>query len=188
MKTFRFPSLLIVAVISHCAAATGLAAEEGSPRERVLLNAGWQFQKGDPEGTGDALKYSNMKAWLLPTAADFVTTAGAKRPDGEAPGEKLEITQPDFDDAKWRKLDLPHDWGIEGDFEQSTSGRDRQAAVVWRGLVSEILRSSCGRRSAAVSTGTRRRDVVFRGLVQRAIRRRLAVRLRILSAGSHAVS
>ena len=26
------------------------------------------------------------------------------------------IEQPDYDDSHWRKLDLPHDWAIEGDF------------------------------------------------------------------------
>ena len=26
--------------------------------------------------------------------------------------------QPDFADSDWRKLDLPHDWAIEGDFSQ----------------------------------------------------------------------
>ena len=25
---------------------------------------------------------------------------------------------PEFDDSGWRKLDLPHDWAVEGDFSQ----------------------------------------------------------------------
>ncbi|MFS2020361.1 sugar-binding domain-containing protein, partial [Massilia sp. CT11-108] len=31
-------------------------------------------------------------------------------------------SQPAFDDAAWRKLDLPHDWGIEGPFRQEYPG------------------------------------------------------------------
>ena len=30
--------------------------------------------------------------------------------------------QPGFDDAAWRKLDLPHDWGVEGPFKQEYPG------------------------------------------------------------------
>ena len=29
-------------------------------------------------------------------------------------GDHPEAAAPDFDDKKWRKLDLPHDWSIEG--------------------------------------------------------------------------
>ena len=28
----------------------------------------------------------------------------------------------DYDDSGWRKLDLPHDWGIEGPFRQDLEG------------------------------------------------------------------
>ena len=30
----------------------------------------------------------------------------------------------DFDDSKWRKLELPHDWSIEGVFDKNNSGRN----------------------------------------------------------------
>ncbi|HEY4784817.1 MAG TPA: sugar-binding domain-containing protein, partial [Bacteroidales bacterium] len=29
-------------------------------------------------------------------------------------GDFDKASQPEFDDAKWRKLDLPHDWSVEG--------------------------------------------------------------------------
>ena len=29
---------------------------------------------------------------------------------------------PSFDDSGWRKLTLPHDWGVEGPFEQAYPG------------------------------------------------------------------
>ena len=30
--------------------------------------------------------------------------------------DSVEMARPDYNDANWRKLDLPHDWAIEGDF------------------------------------------------------------------------
>jgi len=49
-----------------------------SPRQTILFNAGWKFNKGDAAG------------------ADQFT----------------------FNDAGWRALTLPHDWSIEGPFDQ----------------------------------------------------------------------
>ena len=34
---------------------------------------------------------------------------------GEVPG----FMAPEFDDGAWRELELPHDWSVEGDFDQS---------------------------------------------------------------------
>lgn len=55
------------------------------PRQRLLMDYGWQFSRGESDGA-------------------------------EAPG---------FDDAGWRTLDLPHDWSIEGPYDQAaaTTGR-----------------------------------------------------------------
>ena len=33
-------------------------------------------------------------------------------------GEVAEASKPGFDDRAWRKLNLPHDWAIEGDFSK----------------------------------------------------------------------
>jgi beta-galactosidase len=107
-------------------------AAESPPRERTLFTRDWRFTKGDPESTGDALKYENLKPWLLPSANDFVTTPPAKRPDGEDPGAKSKFTQAGFDDSKWRSLDLPHDWGIESAFDQKLPGET--AKLTWHGI------------------------------------------------------
>ena len=34
-------------------------------------------------------------------------------------GDSAYLASPDYKDAHWRKLDLPHDWAIEGDFQAS---------------------------------------------------------------------
>jgi len=39
---------------------------------------------------------------------------------GDAPGAQ----QPNFADARWRDVDLPHDWGIEGPFSANTVSRE----------------------------------------------------------------
>ncbi|MBQ9713448.1 MAG: glycoside hydrolase family 2, partial [Bacteroidales bacterium] len=35
-------------------------------------------------------------------------------------GEETDASAPSFDDASWRVLNLPHDWSIEGDFEEDS--------------------------------------------------------------------
>ena len=40
-------------------------------------------------------------------------------------GDAQGAERPDFDDAAWRRLDAPHDWSIEGPFdEKNPTGRD----------------------------------------------------------------
>src|SRR5712691_2137242 len=50
---------------------------------------------------------------------------------GDAPGAE----KPDFDDSAWRKLDLPHDWSIEGPFDEKNptggAGGFLPAGVGW---------------------------------------------------------
>jgi beta-galactosidase len=43
------------------------------------------------------------------------------RPAGNL-GQDISYTQGDFDDRSWRQLNLPHDWGIEGPFNQDYPG------------------------------------------------------------------
>ena len=72
---------------------------------------------------------------MLPTANAFTKTP-AERPDGNL-GEDVAYTKADFDDSSWRKLDLPHDWGIEGPFKQEGT----LAVAIWK-----LGRSSEGHR------------------------------------------
>jgi beta-galactosidase len=112
---------IAVALIAIAAASTYVNAQ--SARERLPFNADWRFIKQDPSGTGDVLAYSQLKAWMLPTSAEFLPDTAAKpvRPDGNI-GQDVAYTQVAFDDTGWRKLDLPHDWGVEGPFKQEYPG------------------------------------------------------------------
>ena len=95
-----------------------------SPRERISFNADWRFQKGDPPGTESRLAYEKIKDWATATGNEFVLSSGAKKPSRPAGnlGEGISYTQRNFDDRSWRQLNLPHDWGIEGPFNQDYPG------------------------------------------------------------------
>ncbi len=110
--------LTLAASVLFCNAA----ATSNSPRERLSFNSDWRFIKEDPTGTGEKLKYEDIKPWVNATGAEFLAGAPASpRPQGNV-GEDVPYTQPGFDDGSWRKLNLPHDWGIEGPFKQEYPG------------------------------------------------------------------
>ena len=100
------------------------AQSANSPRERISLNADWRFAKGDPPGAEGRLAYDKIKPWVTATGNEFVSTSGAQKPTRPAGnlGEDISYTKKDFDDRNWRQLDLPHDWGIEGPFNQDYPG------------------------------------------------------------------
>ena len=50
-------------------------------------------------------------------------------------GDNAKASKPDFKDDKWRKLALPHDWSIEGDFDKNspagTGGGALNGGIGW---------------------------------------------------------
>jgi beta-galactosidase len=64
-----------------------------------------------------------LKPWILSTGNDFVKDPSKKsvRPEGN-PGEDVAYVSAGFDDSAWKRLDLPHDWGIEGPFSAAGGG------------------------------------------------------------------
>ncbi|MBC8097646.1 MAG: glycoside hydrolase family 2 protein [Akkermansiaceae bacterium] len=67
--------------------------------ERLSLDQGWRFHLGDipmPVIKGHDPSYQNAKA-----------------------GRAWGAAAPDFDDTAWRELDLPHDWAVEGPFDEN---------------------------------------------------------------------
>lgn len=105
--------------------AAGVAARKNNaPREQQLFNDDWLFQKNDPVDAQGKLAYEKIKDWVLAGGNEFVLTPGAvkwARPNGNM-GEDVAYTKKDFDDSAWRKLNLPHDWAIEGDFQENLPG------------------------------------------------------------------
>lgn len=101
--------------------AVGRGAE--ATRERTSLDLDWRFTRDDPASAGDSLAYAKIKDWVAATGTDFLSVDRTlpSRPEGNL-GEAVAYTQPAFDDSGWRRLNLPHDWGIEGPFKQEYSG------------------------------------------------------------------
>jgi beta-galactosidase len=116
-----------------------------SSRQRILINNDWRFTKGDPAGTkgllydvrpdvtdrndniiadtkpteGVAVKSADtvLKKWILPSANSFINDVSKRheRPAGN-PGGDVSFTQTNFNDSEWEKINLPHDWAINGPF------------------------------------------------------------------------
>jgi len=109
-------------VLSCVICFTTIAAQTRSVRERVSFNESWRFQKGDPEGTGDKLSYEKIKDWVRATGNEFVRDGVKRVKPGTSVGTDVAYTSEAFDDARWRQLNLPHDFGIEGPFNQEYPG------------------------------------------------------------------
>lgn len=101
------------------------------PREKICFTDNWRFHKGDPNDITEDLSYKRLKPWLLPSANAFKKET-ASRPEETPPGEQSTFAQPDFNDSDWRKLNLPHDWGIEGPFDIDLPGET--AKLPWFGI------------------------------------------------------
>lgn len=139
---------ILLAAQAGAASPTAAPSSEGSqpPRERISINDGWRFHKGDPPGaTGllyevrpevrearddkaadaqpeaaerpSATNQAVLEPWILPTGNAFIRDPARRftRPAGD-PGGDLAFVQASFDESSWRRVDLPHDWGIEGPF------------------------------------------------------------------------
>jgi beta-galactosidase len=102
--------------------AAALARGADAPRERVSFNTDWRFAKGDPAGTGDSLAYRTLRPWLVAGGAEFAAPTSPPVAPPAEPATNVAYVQAGFDDSAWRRLDLPHDWGIEGPFAQENPG------------------------------------------------------------------
>lgn len=106
-----------------------------SGRERISINNDWRFQKDDPVEVGGSLDYNKIREWVLPSSAAFLkdTSALPKKPNSNL-ASNVSYIQSGFNDADWRKVDLPHDWAIEGPFKQEYSGKTgklKYSGAVW---------------------------------------------------------
>ena len=104
-----------------------------SPRGRLLLDAGWRFQLGDPaDVTTNVTCYPEISD-LAKLDADEVGSATNTSsetymetiridPIATHAGENVSFVQTNYDDSGWRQLDLPHDWAVELPFNSSADG------------------------------------------------------------------
>ena len=114
--------LTAIALAAVCACLPSSTQAQGLSRERISFNADWMFTKGDPQDAEGKLSYDKIKDWVTQTGQSFVKDPKPQtKPEGEL-GADVAYTKAEFDDSAWRKLNLPHDWGIEGPFKQEYSG------------------------------------------------------------------
>ena len=69
--------------------------------ERLSMDRGWRFNPGDipfPEIKGHEISYSNAKA-----------------------GKAWGAAAPEYNDTKWRIVNLPHDWAVEAPFDSTAN-------------------------------------------------------------------
>ncbi len=99
-------------------------------RQRMSLNADWRFQKGDPPEAAGRFEYEKIKDLLALTGNELKKDAPAFAIPGDRStlGSDIPCLRPGFDDSGWRRLDLPHDWGIEGPFAQEYPGETGKLA------------------------------------------------------------
>jgi len=121
------------------------------PRERLSMDVGWKFAFG----------HAGEAKW------DFGYGTGVGFAKAGACGGPAAM---DFDDAKWRRLDLPHDWAVELPFDSrglmphgfKAIGPDFPAnSVGWYRKVFELPKSDAARRLTLEFDGVFRDCRVF---------------------------
>ena len=154
--------LILSLVVSAAAAASG-----SSPRERVSFNDGWLFSRTDAEWVLGQLDYANAKPWLLASAAAadlFGPTSPRIAPPPGNFGGHFTHTHANYDDSGWRKLNLPHDWGIEGPFKQEYPGDTGKLpwwGVAWYRKHFDVPASDAGRRLVLEIDGAMAHSLVW---------------------------
>jgi len=134
----RFLRLIPIALMLALFPLSALSQTPAQPRTRVLFNDGWLFQKGDPAGVGDSLNYDNVRDLIIHTGDNLLNylppDSGRRTPDSgrSADFSGISCLRPDFNDSGWRKVTLPHDWGIEGPFAQDLPGDTGK--LPWAGI------------------------------------------------------
>ena len=133
-RTFNNIERIAGLVLLSLLVGTYIVNASATPRERVLFNENWRFQKGDPAGKEGVLTYEKIKDRVRASGNEYLLASSetkGSRPKGNI-GEDVSYTRKDFDDSAWRSLNLPHDWGVEGDFQQSLPGETGK--LPWAGV------------------------------------------------------
>jgi len=132
------------------------AAEQANaalaPRERTLLDFGWKFMLGNGSDPAKDLGFGKGQG-------DFSKSG------------YFDFSKPDYDDKKWRELDLPHDWAVELPFVHDEGlqghgykplGRSYpETSVGWYRRTFDVPKEDAGRRIVIEFDGAFRSALVF---------------------------
>ncbi len=155
--------------------------DSNSLRERISINKGWHFFKYESEEQADRLIYDVrperfdrreraadamptealrvemtrdvLKPWIMPSGNSFIKDRSKwySRPEGD-PGSDFPFVQAGFDDNSWEVVNLPHDWAINGPFQEGRNaevsggmGRLPVNGVAWYRKKLDIPQSDTGK-------------------------------------------
>lgn len=125
------------------AAADGSASTNTSGRELIRTN--------------DTARYIRITV-LKPALAQWASIRELRALDARGnpvtplppgPAASPSPASPDFDDASWRTLNLPHDWGIEGPFRmdlENETGKLPWPGIGWYRKTLELTAADAGKR------------------------------------------
>ena len=122
-------------------------------RERLSMDFGWKFHLGHSSDASRDFEFGSGDPNFKTKAGDAV---GAARPD--------------FDDSKWRKIDLPHDWAVELDFDAKAEryhgyrplGREWPATSIgWYRKTFKLAKSDEGKRLSIEFDGIFRDSIIW---------------------------
>ena len=146
------PPLWHVVLVTFIALWATLAHAETAPREHLNIDAGWRFAYGHATDPAHDFGYG--------TRAFFFAKAGY----GDGPAA------PNFNDAGWRKVDLPHDWAVELPFDgrgntnhgsKAIGGNFPENSVGWYRKTLAIPASDKDRRISLTFDGVYRDSVLW---------------------------
>ena len=107
-------------------------------------------------------------SFLLPISALAVNQRSVENIDLEWRfhlGDVDGASQPGYDDSGWRRLDLPHDWAVEGDFSQANpsgvTGGALPGGVGWYRKTFTIDAADKGKRVSVLFEGSYMNTEVF---------------------------
>ena len=121
MKSFHILTLVLLGGLNSIFAAND------APREKLLMDFGWQFHLGDAPDAGTQFDYPEF-ARLDKNRPDDDKQEAINAPlrvDAAAVhlGKNVSFVQPTFDASNWRQLNLPHDWAVELPFDRHAPTR-----------------------------------------------------------------
>ncbi len=100
-------------------------------RRRENLNESWKFHLGPVSQQDQVISYDQLKPWVLPCSNSFrkkkIEGLDRKQPEWDLP-----CAADEYDDSSWRTLDLPHDWGVEQEFDIDLPAKSGKLA--WHGI------------------------------------------------------
>jgi len=122
-------------------------------RQRLSMDFGWKFHLGH----------------IFDVSRDFKFGMGGPAVNAKA-GDAVGAIRPDFDDNSWQKVDLPHDWAVELDFDAKAEryhgykplGREwPSTSIGWYRKTFQVAKSDEGKRLSIEFDGIFRESIVW---------------------------